>query len=259
MKNDVKFRVAGYQMAVGLDIEDNAARICKAVDWAAERGAEILLTPEGSLSGYTHQFDDLTVCKALDRVTAHAANRHVGLALGTCFLEQDKKRYDQIRFYRPDGEYLGYHSKILLCDNVREKSGGEIDHFAASALRIFSWREGITIGGLVCNDMWANPEWTSLPDHHLSQELSAMGASVILHAVNGGRDSSTWTRLVWKFHETNLRMRARAGSTWIVTVDSANPVELRCSAPSGVINPQGRFMRRAKPQGEQLFDYTIDL
>jgi hypothetical protein len=86
-----------------------------------------------------------------------------------------------------------------------------------------------------------------------------MGARVILHAVNGGRDASRWTRLVWRFHESNLRMRARAGAVWIVTVDSANPVELRCSAPSGVVNPQGIFARRVPRQGEQLFVYTIGI
>lgn len=257
MKDGTAFRVAGYQMAVGREVEKNADHICSAIDWAAERGAEILLTPEGSLSGYTYDLDDLTIRRSLDRIIAHAARQKVGLALGTCFVEQDGKKYDQIRFYRPDGEFLGCHNKILLCENVREKSGGEIDHFASSSLRVFLWREGLTIGGLICNDLWANPEWTSMPDCHLAQELSAMGASIIFHAVNGGRDSSPWTRLVWKYHDSNLRMRARASSTWIVTVDSAYPVDLRCSAPSGVVDPSGAFVRRTRQQGEQLFVHTI--
>jgi hypothetical protein len=98
-----------------------------------------------------------------------------------------------------------------------------------------------------------------MPDPHLSHELSTMGARIILHAVNGGRNGSKWSKLVWKFHETNLRMRARAGSTWIVTVDNADPVEQRCSAPSGVVKPSGEFVLRTRQAGEQIFAYTINI
>jgi len=255
----MNFRVAGYQMPVGRDIEANAQRICAAIDWADDNGAEILLTPEGSLSGYTHEFDVTAVEKALDLVVARACHRGVGLALGTCFVEQDGKCYNQIRFYRPDREYLGFHSKVLCCGSVDGESKGEINHYAVSDLRVFSWREGICIGGLICNDLWASPGCTPMPDVHLTQQLSAAGADVIFHAVNGGRNGSCWSEIAWQYHETNLRMRARAGNLWIVTADNACPEELPCSAPSGVIDPSGQFACRTEPKGEQLFVHTIEL
>ncbi len=77
--------------------------------------------------------------------------------------------------------------------------------------------------------------------------------------MNGGRDASEWTKLTWTYHETNLRMRARAGRLWIVTVDNASPATLPCSAPSGVIDPNGDWVCRAAPQGRQLFVHTIEL
>jgi predicted amidohydrolase len=86
-----------------------------------------------------------------------------------------------------------------------------------------------------------------------------MGARVIFHAVNGGRDGGEWSRMVWDFHESNLRIRARASGLWIVTVDSAHPVTLPCSAPSGVINPDGAWVVRAEPQGEDFFVTTINI
>ena len=253
------FRVAGYQMSVDKNIRDNMHRVLVAIDWAADKGAEILLTPEGSLSGYTHEFDAKELEKALDAVTEHASAKSVGLALGTCFLEEDRKCYNQIRFYRPDGEYLGYHSKTLCCGSVDGQTKGELDHYAVSKLRVFSWREGICIGGLICNDMWANPGCTPMPDPHLAQQLSAMGADIIFHAVNGGRNGSGWSELVWQYHESNLRMRAKAGKVWIVTVDNASPEELPCSAPSGVIHPSGEFVCRAESQKEQFFVHEIKL
>jgi predicted amidohydrolase len=252
-------RIAGYQMAVGRGVDANAKKICAAVDRAAEHSAEILLTPEGSLSGYTHEFDVPATIEALGRVTAHARERSVGLALGTCFVEDDGRRYNELRFYRPDGEYLGFHSKILRCGSVDGRSAGEINDYAAGDLGVFPWRDGFDIGGLICNDMWANPACTPMPDPHLSQQLSAMGARIIFHAVNGGRKGDDWSRRVWQYHESNLRIRARAGKVWIVTADSATPENLPCSAPSGVIDPSGEFVCRTEMKGEQFFVQTLTL
>jgi len=253
------FRVAGYQMPVGRNIEENTRRILAAIDRASDNDAEILLTPEGSLSGYTHEFDATEIEKALGLVTQHARAKGVGLALGTCFIEEDGKCYNQIRFYRPDGEYLGYHSKILRCGSVDGQSEGERNHYADSGLRVWPWREGICIGGLICNDMWANPECTPMPDPHLLQQLSDMGADLVFHAVNGGRNGSAWSELTWRYHESNLQMRARAGNVWVATVDNASPEELPCSAPSGVIDRSGQFVCRTGRKGEQLFVQTIPL
>ena len=255
----MQLRVAGYQMPVGQGIEDNARRLFGAIDRAGADCAEILLTPEGSLSGYTHKFDAAAVQAALGLVVAHACRRGVGLALGTCFVEQDGRCYNQIRFYRPDGEYLGFHGKTLCCGSVDGQSRGEVQHYAVSELRTFAWRAGICVGGLICNDLWANPGCTPMPDPHLSQQLSTLGVSIIFHAVNGGRDGSSLSELAWKYHEANLRMRARAGEVWIVTVDNCRPQELPCSSPSGVIDPQGEFVCRVEPRGERFFVHTISL
>jgi len=252
-------RVAAAQLAVTNDIGSNVDGILRAVARASDAGADILLTPEGSLSGYTYEFDIQAVEKALVQVTAEARAAQLGLALGTCYVEPgDMKCYNQIRFYRSDGEYLGFHSKILRCGSLTDPPEGEINHFAASPLRTFDLN-GVIIGGLICNDLWANPSCTPMPDSHLSQQLSDMGAQVIFHAVNGGRDGSSWSDLVWHYHESNLRMRARAGHVWTVTVDSSTPTDLRCSAPSGVTSPDGEWVCRAEPQGEQFFVHSIAL
>jgi hypothetical protein len=81
----------------------------------------------------------------------------------------------------------------------------------------------------------------------------------VFHAVNGGRDGSEWSAVNERYHESNLRMRASAGRLWIVTVDSCHPVSLPCSAPSGVVAPDGSWAVRAAPQGEQYFHHVIDL
>jgi predicted amidohydrolase len=255
----MKLRVAGAQLAVTGDIESNAAAILRAVGFAADEKAQVLVTPEGSLSGYTPRFDREAVREALAKVTAAAKAARVALALGTCLVEPDDgKCYDELRFYAADGRCLGFHTKALLCGTLAEPPAGEINDYGVRPLRTFVLG-GLTVGGLVCNDMWANPTCTPMPDAHLSQKLSEMGARVIFHAVNGGRDGSEGSDLAWQYHESNLRLRARAGRLWIVTVDSSHPTHLRCSAPSGVVAPDGRWVCRAEPKGEQYFAYTIAL
>ena len=53
----MELRVSGAQIPVTADIAANLSTIARALEFAASEEADILLTPEGSLSGYTHQFD----------------------------------------------------------------------------------------------------------------------------------------------------------------------------------------------------------
>ena len=255
-----RLRVAVAQIPVTRDVAANVETIGRAIDRAAAEKADVLLTPEGSLSGYTHQFDQAEVEEALAKVVAKASAAGLALALGTCFVEPDDGRsYNQIRFYDADGRFLGFHNKILRCGTMTKPTTGEINHFAARPLRTFQLN-GITVGGLICNDMWANPACTPMPDPHLSQQLSEMGARIIFQSINGGRDGSDWSRHVWwPFHETNLRIRARTGKLWIVTCDNCHPTNVPCSAPSGVVRPDGHWAAKAPDQGEQILVHTIEV
>jgi predicted amidohydrolase len=254
----MKLRVAGAQVPVDRDIGRNVKALLEAVAQAAEARADILLTPEGSLSGYTHEFDTDAARDGLEAVTSAARSAGVGLALGTCFVESDGRCFNQVRFYEPDGTYLGFHSKILRCGNMADPPEGELNHYATTPLRTFTF-SGTTIGGLICNDLWANPGCTPEPDPHLTQQLSRMGARIVFHAINGGRNGSEGSQLAWQYHESNLRMRASAGKLWIVTADNCSPTRIPCSAPSGVINPKGDWACRTADQGKQFFAHTIDL
>jgi predicted amidohydrolase len=252
----MNIRIAAAQMPVTEDIEANLACLERAIDFAHREQADILLTPEGSLSGYTHRFDRARVEEGLRRLTDTARRARVGLALGTCFIEADGLCYNQVRFYRPDGRYLGFHSKTLTCGTLEDPPQGEINHFHVRRLRTFAF-DGVKIGGLICNDLWANPTCTPQPDPHLVQRLAERGVRVIFHAVNGGRDGSALSQVAWNYHESNLRLRALAGKVWVVTVDNCHPAHLPCSAPSGVVTQNGEWACQAPPQGEHFFSFQI--
>ncbi len=255
--NPCRLRVAGAQMPVTRDISANVAALERAIAFAAAEEADVLLTPEGSLSGYTPHFEVDAVRGALAHVLGKAREAHVGLALGTCFVEPgDGRCYNQVRFYAGSGEFLGFHSKILTCGSLEDPPKGEINDYAVSPLRTFDWG-GVTVGALICNDLWANPGCTRQSDPHLTQQLARLGARVVFHAVNGGRSASPWSRVAWQYHEANLRMRARAGKLWIVTVDSCAPDDLDCSSPSGVLNPEGEWAFQAPVRHEALFCHEV--
>jgi len=254
----MKLKVAGAQIPVTKDISQNCSTILRAIEFAVSQQADILLTPEGSLSGYTPEFDRDAASEALDEVTANAKQVGVALALGTCFVEPDDGLcYNEVRFYSSGGDFLGFHSKTLRCGSLEDPPKGEINDYACQPLRTFDIG-GIEVGGLICNDLWANPGCTPGPDTHLTQELSRMGARVIFHAVNGGRSGNEFSRVAWQYHESNLRMRARAGKLWVVTVDNCFPPDIPCSSPSGVIGPEGNWAVKAVTQGEHFFAHAID-
>ena len=249
-------RVAGIQMPVTPDIAANSRHIEEAILWASAENADILLTPEGSLSGYTPEFDAREVRQALTLVTDLAQKSALGLALGTCFLEEDGLTYNQLRFYSADGRFLGFHSKTLPTGSMSAEPVGEVNHYAIRPLRTFQFGTH-TIGALICNDLWANPTCTPMPDVHLTHLLAGKGARIIFHAVNGGRSRSEWSDVNWQFHSSNLRMRARASRVWIVTVDSCEPLDIRCSAPSGVIDPLGDWRCQTRDTGIDRFIWNI--
>ena len=134
-------------MAVTNDVAANVLTIERAIDFAADEGAEILLTPEGSLSGCRPDFNANEVDSALRRVFKRACQARVGLALGTCFIEpNDGRCYNQMRFSNVQGQFLGFHRKILRCGTFEQPPKGEINDYATGPLQTFDL-SGITIGG----------------------------------------------------------------------------------------------------------------
>lgn len=252
------FKVAGAQIPVTRDIEGNTRRLLEAIDWAGQRGADILLTPEGSLSGYTSDFAQDQVDHSLRHLLAQAKAYRLGLALGTCYWENPSDCFNQLRFYDKEGTYLGFHSKILRCSDHAFGSSGEIKEYSCEHLRVFSFH-GIPIAGLVCNDLWANPLYTPGPDTHLSQQLAVMGARIIFHAVNTGGGTHGWDDVYWSFHNSNLRMRSRAGKIWMATVDTFDEPESAAHSPGGILDSEGLWVCQHPRNQPGCFVYDIQI
>jgi len=257
----VRLRVAGAQIPVGRDVAANVAAISRAIDYAAAEKADILVTPEGSLSGYTHEFDREATTRGLADVLRKAREAKLALALGTCFQEDDGQAYNELRFYDKVGTFLGFHAKILLCKRLAfPDRPGEGDCFKTKPLRTFTLN-GLTVGGLVCNDLWANPEYTPMDDPHLTQQLAKMGATLLFHSVNAGQSKEgEELTLIRAYHESNVKMRARGGRQWIVVANAADPKGERAGhVTSGVVDPTGKWVAQVDALGERFFAATIEI
>ena len=247
--------ISGLQMPVTNDVARNEKRILEAIKKASKAGADFLVTPEGSLSGYTPNFDRLQVAGAVERLTAAAKEHKVGLLLGTCFKElTDGKEqcYNQVRVYTPQGEYLGYHAKILRCSDLNSPGSGEMTDYAQGRLRTFEWN-GISFGILICNDFWATPGYTTIPNPYLPWQLKQMGAQLIFHSINSGTDQKYRA-----FHESNVNLWAKALGIYIVEVNAAgkNKNE-KTNASSGLVGPKGQRDAIVPDVGEQFFTCKI--
>jgi len=245
-------KMAGLQMMVGNDISKNKEQILLGISQAAKEGASFLITPEGSLSGYTSHFNQDELSIALEEIKKAARNANVGLMLGTCFKEIRKGNeicFNQVRVYKPDGDSLGVYSKILRCSDPDVPGTGEMTEYAEGTLRTFEWN-GHSFGILICNDLWATPGYTTMPNPYLAWKLRQMGAQFIVHCINSG--SSQRYRA---FHESSAELWALSQNIPIVEVNAAQ--EDQVNAQSGLIGPDGERIVRVPDRGTQFFMVNV--
>ena len=248
-----EIRLAGLQMLVVSDISKNKEQILQGISNAAREGASFLVTPEGSLSGYTSNFNQEDVAHALEEVKAAAQKMKVGLMLGTCFKEIIKGKeycFNQVRVYTPEGQSLGAYSKILRCSELDVPGTGEMAEYAEGTLKTFEW-EGCRFGILICNDLWATPGYTTMPNPYLPWKLQQMGAQFIVHCINSGT-----AQKYRPFHESSAELWALSLHIPIMEVNAAQ--EERINAQSGLIDAQGMRELRVPDTGTPILYCSVN-
>jgi len=246
-------RIAGLQMDISGNIQENEQTIIQHLNDLTDQGIDLLITPEGSLSGYTSHFDREQLNKSLEKVTEAAKKLNIGLVLGTCYKEiinGNEYCYNQARVYLPDGTFLGAYSKILTCSPLDNPGTGEMMEYVQGKVRTFSYK-GVEFGILICNDLWATPGYTTIPNPYLPWKMQEAGAEVIFHIINSGTDQTYRT-----FHEASVELWARQLEIPIVEVNAAHGNN-EINASSGVVNKYGERVKDVNDRGEQLFIYDL--
>lgn len=251
----MKINIALAQFAARLgDVQTNLERHLDFARQAHQSGADLLLFPELSLTGYALQ--DLT-----PTVSCHAtaddpvfsrllqASRDLDLVVG--FVEEDRRnRFYIASAYLSKGEVLHIHHKIYL------PTYGMFDEsrfFApGNAARAFETRFG-RVGMLICEDFWhVSPPYLLWID----------GADLLLFSsASPGRGMSEEARLesaAWVEH-TN---RAYAGlfTAFVAHANRAGYEDgLNFWGGSTIFDPDGRLVLHAPYFEECLLMAEIDL
>jgi predicted amidohydrolase len=252
--NTEGIKIAGYQMIVSDDINSNKEKILNEIHKAAAEGAKFLVTPEGSLSGYTSNFNQEQVRNALTEIESEAKKHHIGLMLGTCYKEVTGNKeycYNQVRVYTPDGRFAGAYSKILRCSPFDLPGTGEMVDYVEGELKTFEWK-GYKFGILICNDLWATPGYTTMPNPYLALKLKQMGAQFIVHCINSGTDQR-----YRQFHESSAELWAYSLEIPILEVNASGndkPVNAR----SGLIDGKGKRISEVPETGEHSFVISVN-
>lgn len=247
--------IAGLQMNVSKSIAENELTIIQHLNSLKDKNVDILITPEGSLSGYNSEFNGQELKASLARVVGVAKRLNVGLILGTCYKDSiDGKEYcyNQARVYLPDGTFSGAYSKILTCSPLNNPGTGEMMEYVQGNVKTFSVKD-IDVGILICNDLWATPGYTTIPNPYLPWKMKDAGAKIIFHIINSG------TSMEYRvFHEASVKLWARTLKMPIVEVNAAHGNE-EINAGSGIINKDGERIKSVINRGEQLFIYNISI
>tara|TARA_B100001113_G_scaffold347487_1_gene339956 strand:- start:27 stop:980 length:954 start_codon:yes stop_codon:yes gene_type:complete len=263
-------RIAGAQIPVGADIQTNKIEIFKSLDWAKENEVDLLVTPEGSLSGYVasdwwNKLDELN--DALKEVEDHQKKLGIELHLGTCLQETEELgniNRNEIRSYNKKGELFQVTVKSygIAFERCVNKDGQPL----------YTWNlpfdeRPTSATALICNDMWGCVEQDGEP---INQLLVNANLDLIIHATNGVKFNPKDIRYKAfdAYHNGFLCMTALKALTSIITVDSCVPWDWDgeeskvdvciTSSQSGVVDFTG-WLTDVPRFGRQYFYYDLNV
>lgn len=247
-------RLAVYQSAPKLrDPEENARRIGAA---AASTGADLLLTPELSLTGYAVGDDAARLAVEAD---AGSVLAFPGLADAAPVLVGLVERGDAGVHYNTAalvqaGRVLFRHRKLYLPTyGMFEEGrffgrGGDLATFDAAE----GWRAGV----LICEDFW-HPALAYLLAMARVQLLLVMAAAPGRGVFQGGEAGGRFASAdVWE------RMARVTAQLYGIYVALANRVGVEGAVTfaggSVIVGPDGSVLARAPEEGEVVLDATLD-
>ena len=244
-------RIAAAQVNCVLgDLDANVERAAKAIADSRADGADLLVFPELSLSGYSvgEVEDDLAMRPddpRLRRLAEEAGS--MGLVLGFCEDGAGVHTYNSVAYFQ-GGELLHVHRKLYLptYDIFEERK-----HFSpGQRMRAFDTEQG-RCAILTCNDAW-QPQLPFLAVQD--------GARILLVPTSSAQsrfpqryDSPTYWRDITTFY-------ARMFQVYVVFANRVGAEgELRFWGGSHVVDPWGGVVGEAPNDEESMLAVDIDL
>jgi predicted amidohydrolase len=244
--------VALAQIAPKLgDVRANLTRHLEITDRARAAGADIVVFPELSLTGYDLQdlVPEVAAPRDGEALTRLAeASRDIDLVVG--FVEEDTEhRFYNAAAYLSAGSVVHIHRKLHLPTYGLFQEGRE--YAPGDTLRAFATRRG-TVGLLLCEDVWHSPTAWLLAQQGASLLIvSANGPSRGAHPEHGLTSARAWRdvlRVTARFHTVFVAYVNRVGCEDGLTFDGA----------SMLVDPFGEIVVELAPLDEALECVSID-
>lgn len=234
------------------DLNTNIANLTDRIREAFANGANIVVTPELSTTGYSITGDQVSKglgikspFKELNQIQMLAGNYRGYVFIGIAELAADGKLYNSVAVFGPTGLITVERKRGIATWNVR----GDVPFITIPTP--FG-----TLGTTICSDIYL-PDWMRI--------LTLKGANIVITPANWWGESGQ--EEVWQ-------TRAREDGVWLIVTNRwGNEVDDRYNPPftydmndarSEVISPQGKVVLsyRAKDSAnpsDKILYYTIDL
>lgn len=229
------------QFPVTLSIPHNLETIETVLTQA--RAGDLVVFPEGSVSGYTtdtsflKEINQIELVSGLNRLQKEAVSRGINLWVGAC-IQNNGNWYNAAYGFAPDGKTHIYH-KINLAHHERGS------FTAGSHLPVFELiapAGKFLVGVQMCRELRFPEQWGW---------LARCGAQVFLHLNNAIDDDAF--QPVWKSH---LVSRAAETQRFVL---SANNAAVKQICPTVAIAPDGRVVAEIVSAKTKTLRVDLDL
>ncbi|MEU1965427.1 carbon-nitrogen hydrolase family protein [Micromonospora sediminicola] len=229
------------QVPTGWDLARNLTGIARVV--AAARPGDIVLLPEGALSGYAPDLSSLAhldldaLDRGISRLAALAREHAVHLFCGS-LLHDDGAWWNTALYFAPDGGRWTYR-KINLAVNERDvlRAGDELPTLTLTL------PEGrLEVGVQLCREIRYPEQW---------QYLARAGVGAFVFLTNAASPEAPAG--LWRSH---LISRAAENQRFVFAVNVADPAQ---HCPSMVVSPRGEVLGELAPGRVGTLRVTVDL
>jgi predicted amidohydrolase len=236
----VQISIVIAQVPTVWNVDVNLVTVREVLD--ATRPGDVVVLPEGLLSGYGEDLAPLTelppdaIHDAVDKVAELARQHHVQIFCGSLLPTPDGWCNAGI-FFPADGGHQVYR-KINLAMNERGRLRPG-DHLATMDLAQPDGK--VTIGMQLCREIRFPEQW---------QYLASAGAKMFIYLTNAANPREVDG--VWRSH---LISRAAENQRFLVAANIAHP-DQHC--PSMVISPRGEVLAELPPGQPGLLRQSIN-
>ena len=233
----MRISVVIAQLPVTWDIAANLAGIDAVL--AESRPDDVVLLPEGALSGYDADLSPLdtldrpALARAVDTLGDRARHRGVDVFCGS-LLPGDGGWYNAALHFTPTGERQVYR-KINLAVNERDRllAGDELPVFRSGSF---------TAGVQLCREIRFPEQW---------QHLARCGAQAFVYLTNAANPGEPAG--VWRSH---LISRAAENQRFVFAANLADPAQ---HCPSMAVSPRGEVLAELPPGTPGVLRVQADL